>query len=216
MCNRLGHEELAEMIELNLLEKKQPFKLPDILGVDLNVLNFKMLIIATILFYVPEIYLKSYFEEQIANESTNLQNMTDESLRITSEINRDSNVKTQLEAYNAQVEKLKSRSSQVDEILKIKTNPKKILEKIARSIPEDLWFDKLSINYDKELLISGGAFSARDIGDFITIVNDSPFFGNSITPTKQENRKEMMDGVSTSYEYFEIKGKIKNFDMRSR
>ncbi len=204
------------MIELNLLEKKQPLKLPVVLGVDLNVLNFKMLIIAAILFYVPEIYLKSYLEEQIAGETTNLQQMTEESLKITSEISKDSNVKTQLEAYNAQVEKLKSRSSQVDEILKIKTNPKKILEKIARSIPEDLWFDKLSINYDKELLISGGAFSARDIGDFITIVNDSPFFGNSITPTKQENKKEMMDGVNTNYEYFEIKGKIKNFDMRSR
>lgn len=204
------------MIELNLLEKKQPFRLPVVLGVDLNDLNFKMIGFALFLFYIPEIFVRGHFDDELKIEQESLSAVQGEHQKIKSEIAKNTNVKSQLDAYNKQVEKLKARSSQVDEILKIRTNPKKILEKIARSIPEDLWFDQLRINDNKEMIISGGAYSPRSIGEFITIINDSPFFGNTITPVKQENKQEPLDGVLTSYETFELKGKIKNYDMRSR
>lgn len=204
------------MIELNLLEKKQPFRLPVVLGVDLNEMNFKMLGVAMFIYYVPEIFVHSHFEDQLKLEDDTLQGIVSETKKIEVEIGKNTNVKSQLEAYNKQVEKLKARSAQVDEILKIRTNPKKILEKIARSIPEDLWFDQLKINEKSEMIVTGGAYSPRSIGEFITIINDSPFFGNSITPVKQENKQETLDGVPTNYEVFELKGKIKNYDMRSR
>lgn len=204
------------MIELNLLEKKQPLRLPIVLGLDLNNLNFKMLGLALIIFYVPEIFVHNYFEEKITTEQAALDMTNTESEKLAKEIRKNANVKSQLDAYNNQVDKLKSRSNQVDEILKIRTNPKKILEKIARNIPEDLWFDQLKISENKDIFISGGAYTSRSIGEFITVINDSPFFGNSLTPIKQENKEESIDGVPSNYEAFELKGKIKNYDMRSR
>ena len=204
------------MIELNLLEKKQPLRLPSILGLDLNVLNFKMIGVALFLYYVPEIFIHSHFEDKIKEEEETLSKITSDSDKITKEIGKNTNVKAQLEAYNKQVEKLKARSAQVDEILKIRTNPKKVLEKIARSIPEDLWFDQLKINENKDVVIIGGSYSPRSIGEFITVINDSPFFANSITPVKQENKQESLDGVIGNYELFELKGKVKNYEMRSR
>jgi Tfp pilus assembly protein PilN len=204
------------MIELNLLEKKQPFRLPVVLGIDLNDLNFKMIGFALFLFYIPEIFVRSHFDEELKTEQENLAAVQHQLQSVKNEIVKNNNVKSQLDAYNKQVEKLKARSSQVDEILKIRTNPKKILEKIARSIPEDLWFDQLKINEAKEMTILGGAYTPRSIGEFITIINDSPFFGNTITPVRQENKQEPLDGVPTSFEMFELKGKIKNYDMRSR
>ncbi len=204
------------MIELNLLEKKEPLRLPTVIGVDLNNLNFKMLAVAAFIFYVPEIFVRSHFEDQVKTEEEELAKVTRDNDKITKEIGKNTNIKMQLEAYNKQVEKLKARSAQVDEILKIRTNPKKVLEKIARSIPEDLWFDQLKIDDNKDIHIYGGAYNSRSIGEFITIINDSPFFGNTITPLKQENKKETLDGVLTSYEVFELKGKVKNYDMRSR
>lgn len=204
------------MIELNLLEKKAPLRLPVVLGVDLNEMNFKMLGVAMFMYYVPEIFVRSHFDEQLKIEEETFQTIMAETRKVEAEIGKNTNVKSQLEAYNKQVEKLKARSSQVDEILKIRTNPKKILEKIARSIPEDLWFDQLRINEKSEVIITGGAETPRSIGEFITIINDSPFFGNSITPVKQENKQGNLDGVQMSYEAFELKGKIKNYDMRSR
>jgi Tfp pilus assembly protein PilN len=175
-----------------------------------------MLGLAIILYYVPEILVRGVFDHQLKTEEETYQSLLSETQKIEEEIGKKTNTKSQLEAYNKQVEKLKARSAQVDEILKIRTNPKKILEKMARSIPEDLWIDNLKINEKSEVTISGGADSPRSIGEFITIINDSPFFGNSITPVKQENRSENLDGVPTNVEVFELKGKIKNYDMRSR
>ncbi|MDD4976024.1 MAG: PilN domain-containing protein [Bacteriovorax sp.] len=204
------------MIELNLLEKKQPLRLPSVLGLDLNVLNFKMIGLALFIYYIPEIFVHNHFENKIKEEEETLRTITSDSDKITKEIGKNTNIKAQLEAYNKQVEKLKARSAQVDEILKIRTNPKKVLEKIARSIPEDLWFDQLKINENKDVVIIGGSYSPRSIGEFITVINDSPFFANSITPLKQENKQETLDGVVGSYELFELKGKVKNYEMRSR
>ncbi|MDO9183692.1 MAG: PilN domain-containing protein [Bacteriovorax sp.] len=204
------------MIELNLLEKKQPLRLPNVLGLDLNALNFKMLIFALILYYIPDIFVHNYFNDKIKIEEEALATLTTESTKLTAEIGKNINIKAQLEAYNKQVDKLKDRSGQVDEILKIRTNPKKILEKIARSIPEDLWFEQIKITDTAEITIIGGADSPRSIGEFITVINDSPFFANSITPSRQENKQESIDGRVGNFEFFELKGKIKNFEMRSR
>jgi Tfp pilus assembly protein PilN len=186
------------------------------LGFDLGLLNFKMIGLALVIFYVPEILISSYFEDKTVAEQAILDKIISENIAITKEISKDSNLKSQLLAYNGEVERLKNRSAQVDEILKFRTNPKKILELIARSAPEDLWFDLLKITDKNAIIINGGAYSSRSIGEFITVINSSTFFANSITPTKQENKVEALDGVSTSYEAFELKGEIKNYDMRSK
>ena len=204
------------MIELNLLEKKASLRLPSVLGVDLNNLNFKMILLSIFLFYIPDIFIHSYFEEKISNEVEVLSAIKKDINKISKDVGKNADIKGQLDAYNLQVEKLKARSAQVHEILKIRTNPKKILEKIARSIPEDLWFDQLKISENKDVSIIGGAYSPRSIGEFITVINDSPFFANTITPVKQENKQETTNGVVGNFESFELKGKIINYDMRSR
>lgn len=204
------------MIELNLLEKKQPVVLPTVLGIDLNNLNLKMLGVALVIYYLPSVIVSSIYEERTVQADAELTTLTNQNNKIKSELSKDANIKSQVDAYKDQVKKLQSRSTQVDEILKNRTNPKKILEKVARSIPEDVWFNKMSINDKNEIIIEGGSYSPRAVGEFITNINDSPYFGGSVTPVKQENRKENLDGVLTSFDLFELKGRIINFDMRSK
>lgn len=204
------------MIELNLLEKKQPLVLPTVLGIDLNNLNLKMLGVALVIYYMPGFVTSSMFDDKINEFKSSLDHLTDQNTKLTKAIQKDNDIKTQVEAYKDQVVKLQKRSSQVDEILKTRTNPKKILEKIARSIPDDLWFDSMAINDKNEVIIKGGSFSPRAIGEFITVINDSPYFGGSIIPSMQENKRETLDGVPTNYELYELKGRIINYDMRSK
>lgn len=203
------------MIELNLLEKKQPLKLPTVLGVDLNTVNLKLIGLALVIYYVPGMLFDSYSQDKYSEVETALNDISAQNNKLKNEIGKDTNVKSQLEAYKIQEGKLKNRSAQVDEILKNRTNPKKVLEKIARSIPEDLWFNEMLINEKNEITISGGSYSPRAIGEFITSVNDSPYFGGSITPAKQENKQDNLDGIQSNYEFFELKGKIINYDMRT-
>jgi Tfp pilus assembly protein PilN len=204
------------MIELNLLEKKKPFVLPSILGMDLSILNFKMLLVAFVLYYSPNFIVGQIFDEKMAATQASLDKLTADNAKIKNEVGREGDIKSQYQAYKEQVTKLQNRSNQVDEILKNRTNPKKILEKIARSIPEDLWFTDLSINNSNEIAIKGGAYTPRAVGEFITSINDSPYFGGSITPSRQENKKDVLDGVPTTFELFELRGKIINYDMRTK
>lgn len=204
------------MIELNLLEKKQPFVLPIMLGMDLNIINFKMMAVAFALYYAPDIIIGQMFDSKIEETQATLDQLVTQNTKIQGELSKDSDIKSQVEAYKVQVNKLQSRSAQVDEILKTRTNPKKILEKIARSIPEDVWFNEMTINEKNEISITGGSYTPRGVGEFIATINDSPYFGGSITPSKQENKKENLDGVMSSFEQFELKGKIINYDMRSK
>lgn len=204
------------MIELNLLEKKQPFVLPSVLGMDFNVINFKMMAVAFVIYYAPDIVIGQMFNSKVEETQATLDQLVTQNTKLQAEIGKDGDVKAQVEAYKVQVNKLQSRSAQVDEILKTRTNPKKILEKVARSIPEDVWFNEMSINDKNEITINGGSYSPRGVGEFIAVMNDSPYFGGSITPAKQENKKETLDGVMSNFEQFELKGKIINYDMRSK
>jgi Tfp pilus assembly protein PilN len=202
------------MIELNLLEKKEPIKLPVVMGIDLNDLNLIMLIVAMIMWYLPQMFLESYIQDEVATITQEVEGLNQKNQKLLDEIGENAKIKDILKAYQSQVERLKTRSSQVDEILKIRTNPKKILEKVARSIPDDVWFNDLRISAENEVFISGGSFNSRSLGEFITIINDSPYFAGSITPVKQENRQETLDGNLASYDYFEVRGKVKSYDMR--
>jgi Tfp pilus assembly protein PilN len=204
------------MIELNLLEKKQPFVIPSILGMDFNVLNFKMLFLALVIYYSPSFVVDQVFSEKITSAQANIDKLTADNNKLKGEVGKEGDVKSQYQAYQEQVKRLQSRSTQVDEILKARTNPKKVLEKIARSIPEDVWFTELTINDSNVIGIKGGSYTPRAVGEFITTVNDSPYFGGSITPTKQENKIENLDGSATTFELFELTGKIINYDMRLR
>ena len=204
------------MIELNLLEKKQPLVLPTVVGIDLNNLKFKMLTIAFVIYYLPSTVVSSMYDDKQIEAQKILEDLSKQSDKLTRSLNKDADVKSQVDAYKMQVTKLQQRSTQVDEILKKRSNPKKVLEKIARSIPEEVWFNSMVITDNNDVTIQGGSYNPRGIGEFITNINDSPYFGGTIIPSMQENRKEMLDGISTSYEYFELKGKIINYDMRSR
>lgn len=204
------------MIELNLLEKKQPVVLPTVLGIDLNNLNLKMLGVALVIYYLPGVIVSNVYNERTTSAEEALTALTVQNNAIKVELAKDANIKSEVDAYKSQVGRLQSRSTQVDEILKTRTNPKKILEKVARSIPEDVWFTKMAINEKNELTVEGGSYTPRAVGEFITNINDSPYFGGSITPVRQENKRDTLDGVMTNYELFELKGKIINYDMRSK
>jgi hypothetical protein len=203
------------VIELNLLEKKQPLKLPVVMGVDLNEMNLVMIVVAIIIYYVPGMFVDSYIEGKNKEIVTQIEEIKSKNDELKNEIGKNTQTREMLKAYQDQLDKLKSRSSQVDEILKIRTNPKKILEKIARSLSEDLWFETLVINAKNEIIITGGAYNSRSLGEFITLMNDTPYLGGSLTPTKQENKQDQLDGVLTNYDIYELHGKIKNFDMRA-
>ena len=65
------------------------------------------------------------------------------------------------------------------QIVNLRSNPRKLLERLARNTPTDLWFEYLKIDGDKKIQILGSAFSYKDIGDFIISANESLTYWNN-------------------------------------
>lgn len=206
------------MIELNLLERKAPLKLPVVLGVDLNTFNFRLLFVAFIIYYVPGMFVESTMDEEIATLTQEVQDLTTKDNKLKEELGDKGDIRSQLDAYNKQVERLKERSQQVDNILKERTNPRSVLEKIARSMSDEIWIDNLVLSANRELTIQGGAHtpqgvaSYRVVGQFVNLLNDSPFFNNTVTISSQNQVEEDIEGIKLNYDKFEVKAQVKNFD----
>ncbi len=200
------------MIEINLLEKKKAFKAPVVLGVDTAKLPWRMIVVASLLAKFPVDYYREYTLELEAAKQNEVKALNTELSKLRVELRKNKGIKEQLEAFNKQIERLKERSAQVDKIIKLKTNPKHLLEKMARSAPEDLWFNELILDGNDKITIKGGADSYTSIGEFILNVNDSPIFGGSLQLKDSKTEEETKDGISFREENFVIEGEVKLYD----
>jgi len=204
------------MIEINLIEQKQQIKLPTVLGVDFAELNVKALVIAVIFMYIPDLFLPDFYAEQMEAVNIRLQAVDKKIKTIEREIKANENVKKKLDAFNSQVERLKERSKQVDQIIKTRTNPKKILERLARNIPDDVWLTKIEIKQDRSIFLEGSSTSYKSIGDFISLANESTFFGKTLTLAKSSTKKTGRGRTKERVETFQIEGEIETFDPELR
>lgn len=201
------------MIEINLLEKKKSFKAPVVLGVDVGKLPWIPIIISLVLAEYPLEFLKEEFQKEQEAKNQEVALVRNQLNKLKADLRKNQGVKDQLSAFNRQIEKLKERSEQVDKIIKQRTNPRYLLEKIARSTPDDLWFDQLLINDKDEITITGGSYSYTSIGDFIIDANNSPYFGKTLVLKESKTEESQENGVPTRrQETFVISGNISVYD----
>lgn len=200
------------MIEINLIEQKKKFKAPVILGIDIGKLPWKKLLISYLIATYPVSFLDDHFKEEIAKEELELTALNKKYQALRREIKNNENIKAQLLAFNEQIEKLKTRTEQVDKIIKAKTNPRYVLEKIARSTPDNVWFENLVIDPENNILIEGGTDSYTSIGEFIVNLNESPYFGRTLQLSDSKTEEEIYQGETFRVEKFSIKGKVEVFD----
>jgi Tfp pilus assembly protein PilO len=200
------------MIKINLVQKKEKYKLPVVLGVDLGKINWKPLIIAVILIQIPDWTLKSDWqkEKDTIRQSTEKQRKEYNKLRKMNKSN--SQLVKMLNALKKRVDEMKVREQQVEKIVKIKTNPKKLLERLARDLPTQVWFDELLIDEAKNIEVRGGTTTYKDVGVFIENTHQTPFFGKTLDLISSTTEQEKVNGLEMRIERFIIKGKVITYD----
>lgn len=200
------------MIEINLLEKKKSFKAPVVLGIDFAKLPWKSMIASYLIATYPLDYIKEAFTQIQSEKNQEVIQLRNKLGKLKRDLRKSRGVKEQLQAFNRQIEKLKERSDQVDKIISLKTNPRYLLEKVARSTPEDLWFDEMEINDKDEITIKGASESYKSIGVFIAKANDSAYFGKTLQlkDSKTEEIKER--NLTLRQENFTVQGKVTVYD----
>lgn len=200
------------MIEINLLVQRKKRKAPAVMGLDLSAINLKMMGVGLILYFAQDMFIPPYLTQMEKAVQDQIDAAQTELASLRTELQQHAKVKERLQAYERRVNELKKRSEYVDQILKSRTNPKKLLEKIARSVPDDMWFEKIFLADNRQISINGRAEAYKSIGDFLTLANDSAFFGKSLTLSSSATMDETLYGKKKRVEVYEIKGSIETFD----
>lgn len=200
------------MIKVNLAVKKESFKVPVVLGIDLAQVNWVVLLLIFAFYnFVPGLF-QSFWQSQREEADQELIQKNQTLRKINQEINSYGDLKAQLEAYNKQVENLKERTAQVEQIIQRRTNPHYLLEKIARSTPIGVWFDRLEVSNEATLTVEGRAREYRLLQDLINNLNDSPFFTDKVNLSQSQTVTEKEGDEEVRLESFTLKGGIKVFD----
>lgn len=197
------------MIKVNLIGQKKRRKLPTVLGVDLNTLNFKLIFLAYILGILGESYVQGMVEEQKSSIQTELANLKKANTKLQKEVKKYDNTREELQEYNDQVERLRERSRQVTAIINQKTNPKPVLEQIAKTLPEDVWLESLEITDGNRIRLTGASESYVSVGNFIMSANETTYFEN-LNLANTDVREEGQGVNSRRIETFVIEGKIQD------
>jgi Tfp pilus assembly protein PilN len=197
------------MIEINLIVGKKPFKMPTLMGIDLAVLNLKMLGLAILLSFLPGMFLEGGREEEITALNDEVATLQSTVNKLDKKADENKTIQEQIDALNRQEKKLAERLGVVKEIIKLKKNPMSVLLYIAKNIPEDVWINSLELK-DNTIIIKGSALSYKDIGVFVEILKNAIFFNKDLG-MRNSKTVEAKDGMPR-VEEFELGGTIARFE----
>lgn len=197
------------MIEINLAKQKTEL---NVMGVDLSKLNWKAIVVVLgIYIFVPEYFIKPEFESQTVDLKSNIETLKKNIKKLAKEEQRLKELKEQIDSFKKKTKELEKRSKQVEKILAIKTNPNKLLEKVARSLPQDVWIKQVEIKNNR-LTVIGYSVSYQSIGKLIESIKESPFFDDRLDEKRQKNIEKKLDGESVRLLEFEIEGPIVRYN----
>ena len=199
------------MIKINLIAQPKKFKIPVVLGLDIRMFNFKMLFVVGLISFTPEVLQKFYFEIELAKINTKISFYKKELSKYNKILKKNRLLKKKIEAFTIQADKLKERERQVLEVIKQRTNPFKVLVKLAESLPIKVWTSRIKLDRDA-ITVNGLATSYKSIGEFIDTLNDSIYFSKTIRLKKTESITKKVNRDEFRVEKFEIVGKILRFD----
>lgn len=196
------------MIEVNLSPREKQADITNVGGLNLSLLNIKMLIVAFIILYGIEPFLIDYFEKQLTEISAKTKVIVSKQREINKDLKALEHVKKQVEDLNRQEKALSQRINAVKVIVDKRQNPFKVFKYIAENTPDDVWIKELELD-DRKLKMIGYSKSWKSIGEFLENLKSSIFFSPGISFDKPT-------GVASEYkgnrvEPFQITADVARF-----
>lgn len=201
------------MIRVNLLEEVTRRNTGAGLAASpLKHLNLKMLLVGIGVYYALDYGSEALWKWELEGYNTRIAALNKESDGLAQEVAKVEETKNLLTAYKEKLVDLQKRSLLVDQITSKKTNPQKLLESLAKNMPEDLWLTKLRIE-DAAVSIEGMALVYKSIGDFMGRINATPYFAQSVSLADAQTVAAAEGGPQDArLERFSLRGSIQTFD----
>lgn len=196
------------MIEINLSPREKDTNLSNIGGINLSLINVKMLLIAIFVLYFPEMYLEGYFKDELTSYEDKSRQLTKEYRRLSIELKEVKEIENQVSRLEAQEKELNQKIDVVRAIVAKRQNPFKVLKYVAQSTPEDVWIKQMTIE-ESQFEMTGYTTSWKSMGDFFENLKNSIFFSREI---EFDQAKDLKNEYGKRVETFSIKTRIERFE----
>lgn len=196
------------MIKINLAPGERSKDFTKIGGIDLSLINIKLLLPFILAVYIVEPIVDSFYLDDIKIVEEKMKATRKKTGLLRDSLRGYDSVKKQVKELNAQEKKLTSKIRVVREIVNKRQNPFKVLKYIAENTPKDIWVVELEID-GKNLKLVGYSKSWKSIGDFIENLKVSIFLNGSVNYIKPATLKKEFE--KNRVESFEITTGIVSF-----
>jgi Tfp pilus assembly protein PilN len=200
------------MIKINLVAPRKVKAQGALTGINFAMIKWKWAVSFLVVYLASSYYMAQDWESKKQAVNQEMSGYDTQIKKLDKEIASNKDVKEMLKMFEDQVEKLRSRADTVQEIIKAKINPEKVLERLARDIPEDVWLNEMVINPDKTISMKGAALTYKDIGEFLVRANESRFFNKSLQLKNSSTEEVSVRSYKRRVEQFEVSGLVSTFE----
>lgn len=154
------------MIRINLLPKK----------VSKKKLGLVQHLIATLLIFTLTFVVIGYFWVSLNGKIADLKKQV---AAAAAEKEKLKDVNSQKQKYEQNIEKLKSKLDIISKIKEKRFLPVRLFDELTKVLGSDtpVWLTRLSIS-DENIQIEGFSLSNPDLADFVTSLDETPFYRN--------------------------------------
>lgn len=195
------------MIEVNLLSGKRDKSSSVLGGLDLNLINIKMLIFALLFLYIPEGFIVDYFDNEIKTIQDTNNILRKDFSDLNKKVKALKEIEDQVTVLKEQEDKLNRKLEVVKQIINQRQNPFNVLYYLAQNTPEDLWLTELNLE-NNNLVVSGFSKNWKSIGKFLENLRNSIFFDKNINYEQPPGVNQTDNRV----EGFKISAKVVRFE----
>ena len=197
------------MIEINLSPTKKAGSITNVGGIDLSLINVKMLVVSILILYIPEGFVESYYENMTAKELQAQTVLRTELQKVAGKVNSMRSIEKQVDALKNQEEKLARKLDVVKEIINKRQNPFDVLKYVTDNVPPNLWLTKLELQ-GGEMIFEGYATDFSAIGTFLGNLKNSIFFMKNISYSKPDKLEP--EYMGRRMETFRVNARVLNFE----
>lgn len=197
------------MIEINLIPRKKTSPPLQFMGVDIKELNLVHLGLVVALYHFGADHLREQWKNEKLIINAQVEDIRNVEKKKREQLKSYDGIKSQIEAFQVQEQKLYTRLDTVKELIKIKKNPLSILMYISNNAPSNLWLNELSMDADV-LTIKGSTNSYNSISQFLDKLKGSTYFADSLNLNSTATVEDKASGGRV--EVFEISTKVARYE----
>lgn len=176
---------------------------------DISMINLPLLLGALVFTGVAPMAIDSFLRGSRDEIQKNIDDVTAQKKKYDKELESLADIEKRIQGMEKEEIAIKSRVQVLQNLLKEKSNPMKLMHYIAEHIPSNVWITKIDIK-QKAFLLEGNALDYDSIGKFVEALNQSVFF-NKTAKMEDYKTKQTTEGGSRE-ELFKIVANIARFE----